>query len=179
MSRRAGATLAVAALCVMLSAIRATAQGGGPGGAQGGGQGGGQGGAPKAPAQPATKLSNVADSALDARTSEVAAGLRCPVCQGLSIQASPSELSQQMRAVVKEQLAAGKTPDEVRAYFVSKYGEWILLAPKASGFNLVAYLLPPFLLICGIAGVGLLVRRWTAAGAAVDGAAPAEGSPED
>jgi cytochrome c-type biogenesis protein CcmH len=172
-SRHAGTILAAAALCVTMSAIRATAQGGGA-----------QGGAPTSPAQPATKLSNAADSALDARTSEVAAGLRCPVCQGLSIQASPSELSQQMRAVVKEQLAAGKTPDEVRAYFVSKYGEWILLAPKASGFNLVAYLLPPFLLICGIAGIGVLVRRWTAAGAAVDGAAvdgvaPAEDPPED
>jgi cytochrome c-type biogenesis protein CcmH len=83
--------------------------------------------------QPVTR-----DSALEARTSSVAAQLRCPVCQGLSIQDSPSDLAQSMRAVVRDQLAAGKTPDEVKAYYVSKYGEWILLAPKPSGFNLIA-----------------------------------------
>jgi cytochrome c-type biogenesis protein CcmH/NrfF len=60
------------------------------------------------------------DSVLEARTSAVASQLRCPVCQGLSIQDSPSDLSQQMRSLVRDQLAAGKTPDEVKAYFVSK-----------------------------------------------------------
>ena len=44
------------------------------------------------------------DSALEARVSKVAAGLRCPVCLGLSIQDSPSELSQEMRALVRAQL---------------------------------------------------------------------------
>ncbi|MEP6731002.1 MAG: cytochrome c-type biogenesis protein CcmH, partial [bacterium] len=77
------------------------------------------------------------DSALEARTSAVAAELRCPVCQGLSIQDSPSELAQSMRSLVRDQLADGKSPDQVKAYFVSKYGEWILLAPKAHGFNVL------------------------------------------
>ena len=94
------------------------------------------------------------DSALDALTTTVASELRCPVCQGLSIQASPSELSQQMRALVKEQLAAGKSPEEVKAYFVSKYGEWILLSPPAHGFNITVYALPALLLVAGIAGIG-------------------------
>ena len=102
-----------------------------------------------------------ADSALEARTSAVASQLRCPVCQGLSIQDSPSELAQSMRAVVRDQLAAGKTPDEVKAYYVSKYGEWILLAPKPSGFNLVAYLLPVVIVIGGGLVIALAVRRWT------------------
>lgn len=102
-----------------------------------------------------------ADSALEARTSAVAAQLRCPVCQGLSIQDSPSELAQSMRAVVRDQLAAGKTPDEVKAYYVSKYGEWILLAPKPSGFNLVAYLLPVVIVLGGGLVIAFAVRRWT------------------
>ena len=106
-----------------------------------------------------------ADSALDAQTTAVAAQLRCPVCQGLSIQDSPSELSQQMRNLVKEQLAAGKSPEEVMAYFVSKYGEWILLAPRARGFNLVAYGLPAVLFLSGLGFIAWIVRRWTAAGA--------------
>ena len=108
---------------------------------------------------------SAADSALDAQTTAVAAQLRCPVCQGLSIQDSPSELSQQMRNLVKEQLAAGKSPEEVMAYFVSKYGEWILLAPRARGFNLVAYGLPAVLFLSGLGFIAWIVRRWTAAGA--------------
>jgi cytochrome c-type biogenesis protein CcmH len=105
----------------------------------------------------------VRDSALEARTSDVARQLRCPVCQGLSIQDSPSELSQSMRAVVRDQLAAGKTPDEVKAYFVSKYGEWILLAPAAHGFNIVAYALPVLVVVGGCLLIFLAVRRWTRA----------------
>jgi cytochrome c-type biogenesis protein CcmH len=104
-----------------------------------------------------------ADSVLDARTSAVAAQLRCPVCQGLSIQESPSELSQQMRDLVKEQLRAGKTPDEVKAYFVSKYGEWILLEPKARGFNILVYALPVLVVVGGIGVIAVVVRRWTSA----------------
>lgn len=115
------------------------------------------------PRDTAPAATPVADSALEARTSAVASQLRCPVCQGLSIQDSPAELAQQMRLLVRDQLAAGKTPEEVKAYFVSKYGEWILLAPKASGFNLVAYGLPVLVVLCGGIGIVLAVRRWTAA----------------
>ncbi len=102
-----------------------------------------------------------ADSILEARTAEVASQLRCPVCQGLSIQDSPSELSQQMRAVVKDQLRAGKTPDEVKAYFISKYGEWILLEPKAHGFNALVYALPVLLVAVGLGVIFIAVRKWT------------------
>jgi cytochrome c-type biogenesis protein CcmH len=102
-----------------------------------------------------------ADSLLEARTAVVAAQLRCPVCQGLSIQDSPSELSQQMRAVVKDQLRAGKSPDEVKAYFVSKYGEWILLEPKPIGFNILVYALPVMLVLLGLGVIFVSVRKWT------------------
>jgi cytochrome c-type biogenesis protein CcmH len=101
------------------------------------------------------------DSVLEARTSALAAQLRCPVCQGLSIQDSPSELSQEMRSLVKDQLKAGKSPEEVKAYFVSKYGEWILLEPKPRGFNLLVYALPVLLVAGGIGLVTVLVKRWT------------------
>ena len=108
-----------------------------------------------------TTVRATGDSALEARTSAVAAQLRCPVCQGLSIQDSPSELAQSMRSLVRDQLAQGKTPDEVKAYFVSKYGEWILLSPAPHGFNLLAYALPVFVVLGGGALIVLAVRRWT------------------
>ena len=102
-----------------------------------------------------------ADSILEARTKEVASQLRCPVCQGLSLQDSPSALAQEMRNVVKEQLRAGRTPEQVKAYFVSKYTEWILLEPPAHGFNLAVYLLPVGLLVGGAALVVFLARKWS------------------
>jgi cytochrome c-type biogenesis protein CcmH len=108
-----------------------------------------------------TNLTTVADSALEARTSAVASQLRCPVCQGLSIQDSPSELARSMRSLVRQQLAAGKSPAQVEAYFVSKYGEWILLAPSAHGFNLLAYAAPLVLVVGGALLVAVAVRRWT------------------
>jgi cytochrome c-type biogenesis protein CcmH len=90
----------------------------------------------------------------------LASELRCPVCQGLSVQDSPTELSMQMKAVIRGQLEQGKTPDEVRAYFVARYGEWILLKPEASGFNLVIYFLPLVMLLAGGVWVAFTVRRW-------------------
>ena len=100
---------------------------------------------------------------LERRTSAIAAELRCPVCQGVSVEDSPTELARQMRAVVREQLAAGRTPDEVRQYFVDKYGEWILLEPRANGFNLVVYVLPWLAMLAGLAVIVFAVRRWTRA----------------
>lgn len=101
------------------------------------------------------------DSALDARTAAVAATLRCPVCQGESIQDSPSELAQQMRSVVRDRLRSGQTPDQVRAYFVSRYGEWILLEPRVAGLNVALYALPIVLIAGGLAVIVILVRKWT------------------
>ena len=103
-----------------------------------------------------------ADSILEARTSVLAAELRCAVCQGISIQESPSALAREMRDLVKEQLRAGRTPDEVKEYFVAAYGEWILLSPRAHGLNLLLYVLPGLLLVGGIAFLAVVVRRWTA-----------------
>lgn len=101
------------------------------------------------------------DSLLEARTREVASQLRCPVCQGNSIQDSPSELAQEMKGLVREQLQSGKTPDEVKRYFIDKYGEWILLEPKASGFNLLVYLLPILAIGGGAIFVLRAVKKWT------------------
>jgi len=101
------------------------------------------------------------DSALEAQASALASELRCPVCQGMSIEDSPTELAVEMKELVREQLAAGRSPEEVRQYFVDRYGEWVLLKPRASGFNLLVYVLPWFVLLAGGAVIVAGVRRWT------------------
>lgn len=112
-----------------------------------------------APAPTVQISDSIAD--LEAKTSALASQLRCPVCQGLSIEDSPTELALEMRGVIRDQLAAGRTPKEVEEYFVSKYGEWILLQPKPEGFNLAVYALPIAALVLGGGVVGVAVRRWT------------------
>jgi len=97
---------------------------------------------------------------LDDRVREIAAALRCPVCQNLSVADSPSEMAQQMRAVIRERLEAGESRQEVEAYFLSKYGDWILLAPRRHGFNLVLWLGPFAAAAAGLLVAAYLVRRW-------------------
>ena len=102
----------------------------------------------------------VAETEIERQVRALAAQLRCPVCQGLSLQDSPSELSQGMKDVIRSQLEEGKSPDEVKAYFVGRYGEWILLEPEPRGFNLAVYILPVLLLFGGGAFVFVTARRW-------------------
>ena len=92
---------------------------------------------------------------------DVASQLRCVVCQNLSVADSPSEMAGQMRAIVRERLEAGETPEQIREYFVSRYGEWILLAPRRSGFNLLVWGFPLAAVGVGFVVVALLLRRWT------------------
>jgi cytochrome c-type biogenesis protein CcmH len=104
-----------------------------------------------------------ADPRLEEQVKRLSAELRCPVCQGLSLQDSPSELAQQMRAVIRDQLASGRSEDEVRQYFVDKYGTWILLEPEREGFSLLVWLLPAGLLFGGGVLIYVVLRKWTRA----------------
>jgi cytochrome c-type biogenesis protein CcmH len=92
---------------------------------------------------------------------EVAAQLRCVVCQSLSVADSPSETAHQMKDIIRERLAAGESPEQVRAYFVEKYGNWILLSPPRQGFSLLVWVVPFAGLGLGLVLVLLVVRRWS------------------
>ena len=99
---------------------------------------------------------------LDDQTRAIATELRCVVCQNLSVADSPSEMAQQMRAIVREQVQAGKSPDQIKDFFVSKYGEWVLLKPKTTGFSALLWILPYVVLILGVIVALWFVRRWVA-----------------
>jgi cytochrome c-type biogenesis protein CcmH len=92
---------------------------------------------------------------------DVAAQLRCVVCQNLSVADSPSEMAGQMRAIVRERLEAGEAPEQVVQYFVDRYGEWILLSPRRHGFNLLVWAMPAVAVAVGFTLVGLVLARWT------------------
>src|SRR5258706_9337804 len=71
---------------------------------------------------------------------EIAAHLRCVVCQSLSVADSPSEMATQMRAIIRERLAAGERPAHISRHFLDPSGALILLAPPPPGFNLLRLL---------------------------------------
>lgn len=86
----------------------------------------------------------------------ISATIRCPTCQGLSIKDSSSVLASGARKIVEDQVAQGRTPDQIRQYFVERYGPWILLSPPSDGPGLLVWALP--LLVVPAAGV--LAWRW-------------------
>ena len=97
---------------------------------------------------------------LEDQTRAIATELRCVVCQNLSVADSPSEMAQQMRAIVREQLQAGKSPDQIKDFFVSKYGEWVLLKPRTTGFSALLWILPYVVLGLGVIAALWVVQRW-------------------
>ena len=109
----------------------------------------------------ASSLYGAAPADIDDRTREIATELRCVVCQNLSVADSPSEMAQQMRAIVREQVQAGKTSDEIKDFFVSKYGEWVLLRPKTTGFSALLWILPYVVLVIGLMMALWFIRRWS------------------
>ena len=96
---------------------------------------------------------------LDERVHEVGAGLRCPVCLNLSVADSPSKLAGEMRSEIETQLRAGRTPDQIRAFFIDRYGEWILLSPPRHGWNLLPWAVPIVGLLAGVTLWVVVVRR--------------------
>jgi cytochrome c-type biogenesis protein CcmH len=101
------------------------------------------------------------DSALDAETRAVASTLRCPACEDVSIEDSPADLARDMRQLVRQQLAAGQTPAQVRQYFVDRYGEWVLLSPRPTSRTAPLWILPVVAVVAAGGGLAVAIRRWT------------------
>lgn len=87
---------------------------------------------------------------LDQQTNEIAGLLRCPVCQGMSVADSPSEMAVNMKHQVRELIARGYTREQILRYFERSYGQFVLLKPKFQGVNTLVWILPILALGVGI-----------------------------
>lgn len=98
------------------------------------------------------------DPVLESRAREISAGLRCPVCRNESIDESNAGVSKDLRVLVRDRLLAGDSNDEVVAYIVDRYGEYVLLKPTTDGANQLLWWAGPICLVLGL-GVGWMAIR--------------------
>lgn len=99
----------------------------------------------------------LSDPALEARARALSVGFRCLVCQNQSIDDSDAPLARDLRLLIRERLTAGSSDAEVKAYVVSRYGDFVLLKPPFDARTLLLWLSPFILLLAGL--VFLATRR--------------------
>lgn len=93
-------------------------------------------------------------------TRQISRGLRCPVCQGSSIQDSPVDSAVNMRRQVEELVAQGYGQRQIEDYFVARYGEWVLLSPRATGVNWLVWVVPALGGGGALAALVAVAARW-------------------
>src|SRR5271157_3270908 len=98
------------------------------------------------------------DPGLETRARALSAELRCMVCQNQSIDDSDAPLARDIRILIRQRIAEGETNDAVRAYLVSRYGDFILLKPPFKPETLLLWLSPALVLGAGVAAA-LYARR--------------------
>ena len=101
----------------------------------------------------------LSDPALEARARSLSQELRCLVCRNENIDDSHAELARDLRVLVRERLQDGDTDTEALTFITARYGEYVLLMPRATGANWVLYLAGPLMLIIGAGLAFLFVRR--------------------
>jgi len=97
--------------------------------------------------------------ALEARAQAISRGLRCVVCQNQNIDDSAAPLAADMRRLVRERLVAGDSDDQVRAYFVARYGNFVLLKPPFQPDTWLLWISPAIVLVISAAGFLAYLRR--------------------
>ena len=98
------------------------------------------------------------DPALESRARELSKGLRCLVCRNENIDESNAGLARDLRILVRERLVEGDTDDEVIAFLVDRYGEFVLLNPTTKGANLLLWIAGPAMLL-GALGIAFVYLR--------------------
>jgi cytochrome c-type biogenesis protein CcmH len=93
------------------------------------------------------------------RAHDLAAELRCPECEGLSVADSNAPTSTAIRADIKQRIARGQSDSQIRQVYVDRYGESILLSPQSSGIGLIVWVLPVVAIALGAAGLWFALAR--------------------
>jgi cytochrome c-type biogenesis protein CcmH len=99
------------------------------------------------------------DPAIEARLKGLAEELRCLVCQNQTIADSNAPLALDLRNQIRQQVAQGRTDDQIRAYMVERYGDFVLYRPPLKATTVVLWVGPALLIVGGLVAFFLVVRR--------------------
>ena len=99
------------------------------------------------------------DARQEAQALALMDSIRCVVCQGQPISGSNADLAGDMRRTIRERIAAGETPDQVRAWLISRYGDWVSFKPVVKCETAPLWLIPIMTLLAGIWLVSRRIRR--------------------
>lgn len=99
------------------------------------------------------------DPELEARARALQREIRCVVCQNESIDSSQAGIAQDLRVLVRERLAAGDSDEEVRAYLVDRYGDYVLFRPPVRPGTWLLWFGPALVLGLGAGGIAIAVLR--------------------
>jgi cytochrome c-type biogenesis protein CcmH len=105
----------------------------------------------------------LADRALEARAEAIGATLRCLVCQNESIEDSAAPLAHDIRVLLRQLLLRGDSDAQARQAIVGRYGAFVLLKPPVQPATYILWFGPAALLVLGLAGIALWMRRNAAA----------------
>lgn len=97
---------------------------------------------------------------LDQHVYDLASQLKCPVCQHESVADSSAAIAEQMRLVIRQQIQAGMSDQQILQYFAAHYGGGILLTPPPRGINLLAWLMPIVMFLIGLGVLSYVVYDW-------------------
>jgi cytochrome c-type biogenesis protein CcmH len=101
----------------------------------------------------------LADPALEQRARDLGREIRCVVCQSQSVADSDADIAQELRVLIREQIAAGKSDQEIRDYLVARYGDFVLFDPPFKASTYVLWLGPFAILLFAAVGVAIFFRR--------------------
>jgi cytochrome c-type biogenesis protein CcmH len=101
----------------------------------------------------------LADPKLEQRARDLSREIRCVVCQSQSVSDSDADIAKEMRALIREQMAAGKSDQEIRDYLVARYGDFVLFDPPFKASTYALWIGPFAILVFAAAGVAIFFRR--------------------
>jgi cytochrome c-type biogenesis protein CcmH len=93
----------------------------------------------------------------DDQVNAVAKNLYCPVCENTPLDVCPTQACAEWRELIRDQLSQGWNEQQIKAYFVERFGDRVLATPPARGLNWLVYMIPP---LAFIAGAYLLFRAF-------------------
>ena len=96
----------------------------------------------------------------DDKVNAIARQLYCPICENTPLDVCPTQACHDWRELIRQMLADGKTPNEIKQYFVDHYGARVLAEPPRAGLSWLIYVIPPLAFLIGVFLLFRAFRTW-------------------